>query len=464
MRNLAFALLASSVLCALCGCASDKGSAPALASAPTPAVTAVGDAQGEAATVMIGPAGGTVVSADGNLTLVVPVGALAADTPLSVTPLSVTAPGGVRAYRLGPEGTTFAAPASVRFTFTDADVAGSSKDALRVAFQDGQRQWEAINALTVDTNSVAVATTHLSDWSLLLGYQIRPAAANVAASAKLNLAVRYCGVVTKDAQGKDLELVGLVADCQEDGLDPLLGAWAVNGVTGGSSTTGTVLPGQPAVYTAPGTPPSPAIVAVSVEFTPPRPGERKTLLVSNLTIGGALPRTYSGTLTYHLKVGGPATSILPYEENMTAQVSLTRKPTSASSYALTTSTAVLTQMTKDTDSSCHCTVTNVAGALDPAGFSLILNAKSGTISDFQFGALFEGVTYTCTPVVCQPTMSVSESVVWALVGTNPACAADVKVGFTDPKQLSGSWSLTCPVNPQTVGRIEEATWSLQGAD
>ena len=433
----------------------------------TPAVTAVGEVQGEGVTVTIGPAGGAASSADGKLELIVPPGALAADTALSVTPLSVTAPGGVRAYRLGPEGTTFATPATVRFSFTDADIAGSAKEALRVAFQDEQRQWRSLDARTVEVDGVAVMTTHLSDWSLTLGYQLRPASANVRLRATQNLTVRYCDLVTKDAAGNDLELVGLVAPCEEgETVEPLLGAWAVNGVKGGSAATGTVRPGAPGVYTAPDKTPNPSIVAVSVEFTPPHPGERKTLLVSNLSIGGELPRTYSGMLTYHLKMGGPSTSILPFEYTMTAQLSLTRSPDSDSSYELTSSTARLTQVSRDTDLSCHCAGMDFSGALEPDSFDLSLDEETSTVDWFQFGALFENVALTCTPVTssCGAELPAPELVVWALTGTNPACTATVEVGFDDPKQLTGSWRVSCPANPQVEGRVEETTWALQGAD
>ena len=74
----------------------------------------------ETAQAQIGAAGGTVAFADGRLTLVVPAGALAANTSIVVTEL---APGDVpanlrssaqrRVYRLEPAGTQFAVPVTV---------------------------------------------------------------------------------------------------------------------------------------------------------------------------------------------------------------------------------------------------------------------------------------------------------------------------------------------------------------
>ena len=165
----AFRLRFTRLVCAMsvfAGCAADLKT--------TAAVTAVGDPSGTASTTTVGAAGGTVRSSDGKLELVVPAGALAAETALSVTPISVTAPGGVRSWRLGPEGTTFSKPASLKLTFSDADLGGSKSDAVRVAFQDADRHWKAIKASTVDATSITVSTTHFSDWSLLLGWQLRP--------------------------------------------------------------------------------------------------------------------------------------------------------------------------------------------------------------------------------------------------------------------------------------------------
>ena len=80
--------------------------------APTPiktiiAVTEVGAAMGATQTAMIGPAGGSVSSSDGALTLTVPANAVTAMTAFTVTPIEAKGPGALKAFRLGPR-----APAS----------------------------------------------------------------------------------------------------------------------------------------------------------------------------------------------------------------------------------------------------------------------------------------------------------------------------------------------------------------
>ena len=111
------------------------------------ALTPVGTATGDAAQAMVPTTGGTLVSADGRLTLEVPAGALQTSQLLSITPITNQAPGGVGvAYRLGPDGTAFSAPVKLTFKYGDADTAGSEALALKVATQNADGSWGALNA------------------------------------------------------------------------------------------------------------------------------------------------------------------------------------------------------------------------------------------------------------------------------------------------------------------------------
>ena len=80
------------------------------------AVTGVGApiAGVSAPSASIGPAGGTLASGDNQVTLTVPAGALASATPISITAVADTAPGGTGfAYRLALDGLTFAKPVTI---------------------------------------------------------------------------------------------------------------------------------------------------------------------------------------------------------------------------------------------------------------------------------------------------------------------------------------------------------------
>jgi hypothetical protein len=266
----------------------------------TPAVTEVGTLEGQAVSATIGANGGTLASADGLISVAVPAGAVSANTNFSVQALSTTAPGGVRAFRLSPEGTTFASPVKLTFRYSDDDLAGSSVAALRIASQDSSRRWQVV-ASTVNAaeKTLTVETTHFSDWTMLLGWRLVPGKANLKPGASLSLLARYCNL-TEDSSG----LQTLVASCQDidEGLGQLLllRNWSVNGTIGGSSAVGTVTQGTPsATYTAPGSSLS-SPVAVSVEMQPPK-ATRRELLVANITVGQRLPTRIKGNFDYNQK-------------------------------------------------------------------------------------------------------------------------------------------------------------------
>ena len=62
----------------------------------------------------IGPAGGTISSADGRITLTVPKDAVSESVQFSIQPISNTAQDGIgHAYRLEPGGRAFVAPLSI---------------------------------------------------------------------------------------------------------------------------------------------------------------------------------------------------------------------------------------------------------------------------------------------------------------------------------------------------------------
>lgn len=256
----------------------------------TPAITGVGAPIGEPVTQTIGPAGGALASPDGKLQLVVPAGALAADTAITMTPIEATGPGAFAAWRFGPEGTTFATPATLRFAASAEDLAGSEPDALRIGTQRADGAWEVVRA-AVEGNAITAATTHFSDWSIFLGWKIEPGSARVKTGQTQRLDVRYCRIAETERQD---DLVGLVSRCEESELAPLLGTWAVNGVAGGSAEVGTVAGGEAVgTYTAPSKVPSSNPVAVSVDIAVGSRG--RTQLVSNIEVFGG---GYSGTFAF----------------------------------------------------------------------------------------------------------------------------------------------------------------------
>jgi hypothetical protein len=267
---------------------------------PTGTVFPSGMPTGPATTAVIGPEGGTLDSADGMLRLTIGPGALAEDTTIGIEPITNTAPGGLgTAYRLSPDGTTFANPVELAFVVEDGDLAGSVEDVLTIGFQDHEGLWWAAPESDVvrelDANTIAVSTTHFSDWSRLSGLQLRPPEQTVREGETIGLTVVDC-----QTQGGDEEnLPSLLAQCSIDAeLPPLPGLvdeWAVDGIRGGSETVGTVIAGSrpdQALYTAPE-----FVVGIerhTVSAKMRRRSGEVVLLVSNITVTGSFTFELSG--------------------------------------------------------------------------------------------------------------------------------------------------------------------------
>ncbi|MPR36842.1 hypothetical protein [Salmonirosea aquatica] len=171
-------LFLCSALAVLClACDPDKGSVAPTSddnsgppSAPaTGAVTPVGTPEGTPLTATIGPAGGSIQSADQRIRISIPAGALTETKTISVQPLTNQCPSGTgQAFRLTPHGLTFAKPATLTFQYDEQDVKGSAPEFLRVAYQNEKGSWQSPSLKSIDTtaHNVTISTTHFSDWSL----------------------------------------------------------------------------------------------------------------------------------------------------------------------------------------------------------------------------------------------------------------------------------------------------------
>lgn len=117
---------------------------------------------------MIGAAGGSLASANGEATVTVPAGALASDTAISVEGSSVAAPMDAvtvsSAFLFGPEGQTFAVPVTVTLQI-DASRIPSGKAAADVKIYTaagGTTTYQSVTTRVVDATHVAADTSHFS--------------------------------------------------------------------------------------------------------------------------------------------------------------------------------------------------------------------------------------------------------------------------------------------------------------
>lgn len=240
------------------------------AAKPKAFATDVGTPVGAPATATIGAAGGSLSSPDSRLQVTIPAGALTADTAIAIQPITDRAPGGRgNAYRLTPDGQSFAKPVSFAFQYGEPDLANTAVEALGAAWQssDGLWHWVPSPAVDASAKTVTVTADHFTDYAPVTAFGLRPASPMVDTGKTLKVTGFYCYLGVSAAPGdKDLgDLPGI--DCgaglNPNDLEPVVGPitdWTVDGVAGGTPASGTVSgTSLTATYTAPTTRPSAAV-------------------------------------------------------------------------------------------------------------------------------------------------------------------------------------------------------------
>jgi hypothetical protein len=164
----------------------------------------------------------------------------AAGTLVGIQPITATAPGGFGpAYRLTPEGQTFAQPVTLTFKYSAAEAGASAPNLLRVATQTAQGTW-SLPSTTHDVaqRTLSVATTHFSDWANVGGLLLRPDDAVVRVNKELGLRVILCGAAPNPAGANAPPLMRECLNVMWGGLE--ISNWSVNGIPGGNASVGTV--------------------------------------------------------------------------------------------------------------------------------------------------------------------------------------------------------------------------------
>ncbi|BDP43978.1 hypothetical protein DAETH_39470 (plasmid) [Deinococcus aetherius] len=305
MRTLTALLLGSALLLGACTTTPSTDPPPSTQppgpSQPVPP-SPVGTPVGSPVTAVIGAAGGQLQLPGGSVRIDIPAGALSGDQTVGIQEMTNTAAGGVgRAYRLTPEGTTFAKPVRLTFGYTEEEVVGTAPEALSLGYQDEGGVWRMYRRPTRDpaARTVSVETNHFSTWSMLAGLQLLPHQAKVRVGQIVNLSVVDC------TDGTELDPDALTVpmpggdnyECAPAAIAFTAKNWSVNGAAGGNSSLGTVASGGisgTGVYTAPARKPAQNPVAVSTQVTDLY-GQTFTL-VSNVTVEDG--QAWQGTVTY----------------------------------------------------------------------------------------------------------------------------------------------------------------------
>jgi hypothetical protein len=251
-----------------------------------PVITGTGTPVGTKTTEIVGASGGTVSSADGNLSLIIPAGALSGETEVSIQPVTNEAPLGLgNGYRLEPEGTKFNTPVQLVFNYNDDLLDGTPEDFLWIVTQAGDGSWEAALRSKVDViaKTVTFEASHFSDWALgkFIDFSLTPSSKTILKEQSVQLVLS--GFSRDKETTDDDELVPLIPITgDEDELVPLtpippiesrlmdfrVKQWTLNGAAAPVSNTNGKLnaSGTTATYTAPNKVPTVNPVAVTVEL------------------------------------------------------------------------------------------------------------------------------------------------------------------------------------------------------
>lgn len=168
------------ILCALSVFACKKEKVK-IAEEEIPAVTALvrpkGTIMRAGVTMRIGPAGGTLVSENGSLTINIPAGALTTETVIGIEPITSTNIAGVgQSFRLTPHDQHFEKPVSLTYTLSDEADSVAMMETFGFAYQLASGVWKFVGASSYDTQSgtVTFKTTHFSDWSVMNRVTLSP--------------------------------------------------------------------------------------------------------------------------------------------------------------------------------------------------------------------------------------------------------------------------------------------------
>lgn len=137
----------------------------------------IGNPVGPQKTFTVTPAGGEFTVPENGLKLTIPPGAVTTATTISAQTVTATCPSGMgKSIRLLPHNVQFAKPVVIEFSYAALKDSLSSTNALSLAYQDEQGVWNLAMNRTVNetTQTVQVATTHFSDWSIATAVRLRP--------------------------------------------------------------------------------------------------------------------------------------------------------------------------------------------------------------------------------------------------------------------------------------------------
>ncbi|MBO0932518.1 hypothetical protein [Fibrella aquatilis] len=264
--------------------------------APVPGIpTEVGKPLGSPIQKTIGPAGGSLSTADNALTLIIPPGALKKDTLITVQPVENKAPGGTGlGYAFSPQNLELAKPAELVWNYQVNDVEGSAPEALGLAVQQPDRTWLGRRDIILNKASrkASARVNKLQPAAFYEQYYMEPAKASLALGESQQLTVYFQSGRRELSDNSTIDDFFTPLTTPEALKAADVKNWRVNGQDLAERVDiqlGHLTPNQTkaeATYLVPGAMPEKNKIAVSVEVLLTGTNA-KLMLVSNLTIEGA---------------------------------------------------------------------------------------------------------------------------------------------------------------------------------
>ncbi len=186
----------------------------------------------------IGPDGGQIVSEDGRVELIFPVGALDENTIISIQPTTNLAPNGVgKSYWFEPSGIQFQKPVQISFRYTDEEEKICPPDWMSLGVQDHKGRWTFIDYESFDSVSKTLKgfIHHFSAVSNVNDVQIVPEPRMIRVNQ-----VSYIALIDRARMSPDGILYGdtSYSMAQFAVNNPVL--WYANGVLHGNAQIGRI--------------------------------------------------------------------------------------------------------------------------------------------------------------------------------------------------------------------------------
>jgi hypothetical protein len=211
---------------------------PATTDTAQAVITEKGIPFGDIVTAIIGAEGGTITAADGGATLVVPRGAIATNTAISIQAVTNTLPQGLgdHAYQFLPEGLVFTIAARLTLQYDTTENNGVSSAGLVIANQEADGSWMHDAEVTADENRFTITADmeHFSTWTIARAVVIQANKKTVELGGEVSFSVtvmeKYIPVAKAGTKRKKaiIKMQNIASWLEESADDYSVYGWRVN--------------------------------------------------------------------------------------------------------------------------------------------------------------------------------------------------------------------------------------------